>query len=113
MGGGREPCRQRSLALNAVIALSTVELRRCPAGITSPGLGSGWITDDRGIGEEVVAQSDSETDGRITDEAVEDLRGWLGVARRERGWNSGVTEDAVWHFALGVGDDNPLWWDRS
>src|SRR5579863_321123 len=61
----------------------------------------------------MAAQSDSEPEGRITDEAVEDLRGWLGVTRRERGWNSAVTEDAIWHFAQGVGDDNPLWWDRS
>jgi acyl dehydratase len=51
--------------------------------------------------------------GAITDEAIEALRGWLGVERRERGWNSMVTEDAIWHFALGVGDDNPLWWDRE
>ena len=21
--------------------------------------------------------------------------------------------DAIWHFALGVGDDNPLWWDQD
>jgi acyl dehydratase len=49
----------------------------------------------------------------ITDEAIEDLKGWLGQPRRERGWNSAVTEDAIWHFAQGVGDDNPLWWDRG
>ena len=51
--------------------------------------------------------------GAITDEAVESLRGWLAVERRERGWNSSVSEDAIWHFAQGVGDDNPLWWDRD
>jgi acyl dehydratase len=51
--------------------------------------------------------------GAITDQAIENLRGWLGVERRERGWNAVVTEDAIWHFALGVGDDNPLWWDRA
>jgi acyl dehydratase len=52
-------------------------------------------------------------EGKITDEAIEDLRKWLGVPRWERGWNSTVTEDAIWHFAQGVGDDNPLWWDRA
>jgi acyl dehydratase len=51
--------------------------------------------------------------GAITEEAVTALRGWLGVERRERGWNSVVSEDAIWHFAQGVGDDNPLWWDRG
>jgi acyl dehydratase len=49
----------------------------------------------------------------ITDEAIEDLKGWLGQPRIERGWNSAVTEDSIWHFAQGVGDDNPLWWDRT
>ena len=27
-------------------------------------------------------------------------------------WNHIVTADAIWHFALGVGDDNPLWSDQ-
>lgn len=34
----------------------------------------------------------------------------LGVGYDLRAWNSTVSRDAVWHFALGVGDDNPLWW---
>jgi acyl dehydratase len=49
--------------------------------------------------------------GRITDEAVDILRSQVGVVRDLRGWNSRATFDAIWHFALGVGDDNPLWWD--
>jgi acyl dehydratase len=49
----------------------------------------------------------------ITDAAIDDLKRWLGVPRVERGWVSAVTEDAIWHFALGIGDDNPLWWDRA
>lgn len=53
------------------------------------------------------------SEGKITPEAVADLRGWMGRERRERGWNSAVTQDNVWHFAQGVGDDNPLWWDAS
>ena len=24
-----------------------------------------------------------------------------------------MTEDAIWHFAQGVGDEHPLWWERS
>ena len=50
-------------------------------------------------------------DGRITDEGVESARSWIGVEREVRGWNSVATEDAIWHFAQGIGDDNPLWWD--
>ena len=55
----------------------------------------------------------TEDEGKITDGAIDALRAWVGVPRRDRGWNSSVTEDAIWHFALGVGDDNPLWWDRA
>lgn len=49
----------------------------------------------------------------INDDAVAELRSWLGRPRPARGWNSTVTADAVWHFAAGVGDDNPLWWDAD
>ncbi len=61
----------------------------------------------------MARQSDQDAGGTITDAAIEDLKGWLGKPRPERGWNSMVTEDAIWHFALGVGDENPLWWDRD
>jgi acyl dehydratase len=47
----------------------------------------------------------------ITDEALDIMRSELHRSWRVRGWNSAVTADAVWHFAMGVGDDNPLWWD--
>jgi hypothetical protein len=46
--------------------------------------------------------------GRITDRSLADVEGWLGVERVERGWNQVATADAIWHFAQGVGDDNPL-----
>jgi acyl dehydratase len=52
-------------------------------------------------------------DGRITEEAVEELRARIGVPTPSSPWNSEATYDNIWHFALGVGDDNPLWWDRS
>jgi acyl dehydratase len=37
----------------------------------------------------------------------------LGVPYDVPAWNSWISPDAVWHFALGVGDDNPLWWAPS
>jgi acyl dehydratase len=52
--------------------------------------------------------------GRITDEALEDMRAQIGVRQPiSAPWSRDVNADAVWHFALGVGDDNPLWWDRA
>ena len=39
------------------------------------------------------------------------VREQIGVTRQFRPWNSMATADAIWHFALGVGDDNPLWND--
>jgi acyl dehydratase len=62
---------------------------------------------------DVAASPEPEAGGKITDEAIEDLKEWLGVPRVERGWTASVTEDAIWHFAQGVGDDNPLFWDRA
>lgn len=52
-------------------------------------------------------------DGRITDDALEHMRSLLGAETPLRGWNSSASHDAIWHFALGVGDDNPLWWDEG
>jgi acyl dehydratase len=44
---------------------------------------------------------------------MREIREWIGVPRPARGWNRTVTADAVWHFAAGVGDDNPRWWDAD
>lgn len=52
-------------------------------------------------------------DGRITDEAIEHMRSLIGQETPLRAWNSSAGHDAIWHFALGVGDDNPLWWDEG
>jgi acyl dehydratase len=35
----------------------------------------------------------------------------MGIERPAGPWNSAITPDAAWHFAAGVGDDNPLWWN--
>jgi acyl dehydratase len=51
--------------------------------------------------------------GMVTDDSLARVRAWIGVPRRERGWNSVASADAIWHFAQGVGDDNPLWWDDA
>jgi acyl dehydratase len=52
--------------------------------------------------------------GAITDEGLASMRENIGVeSSLEMVWNNEARYDAVWHFALGVGDDNPLWWDRD
>lgn len=52
-------------------------------------------------------------EGKITDEGLAKMYAALGQKRQVPGWNSEVTRDNIWHFALGVGDDNPLWWDEA
>jgi len=51
--------------------------------------------------------------GKITDEGLAHMRAHLGIRRKVRPWNAEVTRDSVWHFAQGIGDDNPLWWDKA
>jgi acyl dehydratase len=51
--------------------------------------------------------------GRITEVGLEEMRAQIGIKEPVTPWISTVSEDAIWHFALGVGDDNPLWWDRQ
>ncbi len=55
--------------------------------------------------------TEAESRGRITDEMVEKLRGQLDVrcTPRTRAWHESATRDNVYHFARGIGDDNPLW----
>ncbi len=52
-------------------------------------------------------------EGKITEAALDHMHAWLNKPRPIPHWNSEVTKDNVWHFALGVGDDNPLWWDED
>jgi acyl dehydratase len=50
-------------------------------------------------------------DARITDEGIQAAVDRIGVSRPIR--PSVITEESVQRFAFGVGDDNPLWWDRG
>ena len=50
---------------------------------------------------------------RITEEGIDFMRAHLGIRRPVRAWNSEISRDSIWHFAQGVGDDNPLWWDEA
>jgi acyl dehydratase len=52
-------------------------------------------------------------EGRITAEGVAFMRSRIGVRTPVRPWNSVASADAIWHFALGLGDDNPLWSDEA
>jgi hypothetical protein len=49
----------------------------------------------------------------ITDETIAAMREDLHRPWPSQGWNTTAGSDAVWHFALGLGDDNPLWWPRD
>ena len=53
--------------------------------------------------------------GTITDEGIAAAATLIGMPlRRERmQWIETATRDAIRHFAWGVGDDNPLWFDRE
>ena len=53
------------------------------------------------------------TFGKITEESLADLRSRIGKEKPIRGWNTVTTKDAIWHFAEGMGDDNPLWTDEE
>src|SRR5258708_11244396 len=52
-------------------------------------------------------------DGHITTEGIEAMQADIGVARPVRPWSTAVDASAVWQFARGVGDENPLWWDEA
>jgi acyl dehydratase len=49
----------------------------------------------------------------ITEEALEELRKRIGVkiTKTVEPWIKEATQDAIRHFAYGIGDDNPLWID--
>jgi acyl dehydratase len=49
----------------------------------------------------------------ITDDGIAHLKSYIGKRREMRPWVSDVTYDAIWHFANGLGDDNPMWWDAD
>ena len=50
--------------------------------------------------------------GKITDEALKKMRSRIGMKLRPSIiFNNEGTRDAIWHFADGIGDNNPLWRD--
>lgn len=51
--------------------------------------------------------------GELTDAAIAEMREQIGSVQKVDSWVGRVDEDALWHFALGIGDDNPLWWNRE
>jgi acyl dehydratase len=54
-----------------------------------------------------------EATGRIDAASLSDARRFLGVKRSLRPWNTAVSKDTIWHFAMGIGDDNPLFNDAE
>ena len=56
--------------------------------------------------------------GRITEEGLERLRNRIGSFNRPRQYGVGLfneeaSRSAIRHFCQGIGDTNPLYWDRS
>ncbi|MFD9663574.1 DUF4387 family protein [Rhodococcus sp. NPDC059968] len=110
------------------VGVEDVQLFECPQiltlKLTLPRQGSGGAeeTDFDGVQyfvpllDVAVPQgksSQASNGGPINDESIGSLQQWLHVARPVKGWNSVVTPDAVRHFAQGIGDDNPMWWDEA
>jgi acyl dehydratase len=46
-------------------------------------------------------------------EKLAKARSMIGIERPTRAWNEVATKDAIWHFATGFGDLNPLWVDED
>lgn len=65
------------------------------------------------MSDPAIDRGDESLEGRITDAELARMRAAIGREAPVPAWNSAATEDAIWHFALGVGDDNPLWWNRA
>jgi acyl dehydratase len=52
--------------------------------------------------------------GKITPEAIHSLREKIGLPLRSRNsYNTSSCYDSVRHYCLGIGDDNPLWYDKE
>lgn len=60
-----------------------------------------------------ITRGEEFTNAMITDEMVELARKKIGVKKPVVPWNSQITSDTIWHFAMGVGDDNPIWWNED
>jgi acyl dehydratase len=65
--------------------------------------------------------SDGLIHGLITEEALDLMRERIGYPNptlrggllSHRPWVSELTDDAIYHYAMGVGDNNPLFWDPA
>ncbi|MBS4049481.1 MAG: MaoC family dehydratase N-terminal domain-containing protein [Alphaproteobacteria bacterium] len=55
----------------------------------------------------------STLEARITEEALEDLRRSMGIEVDLPQYNTAATDDAIRHYALGIGDDNPRFLDAA
>ena len=54
-----------------------------------------------------------DTKAKITDEGIRELKSRIGSYYKLTFGNSEVTADAIRHFARGIGDLNPLWFDEK
>ena len=51
---------------------------------------------------------------KLTDEALAELRAEIGTEiKGPHGWITEATRDGIRHFAMGIGDENPLWLDED
>ena len=50
---------------------------------------------------------------KITDEGLQELRSRIGSYYKFQYGNKEVTKDSIRHFAMGMGDPNPLWLDEK
>ena len=58
--------------------------------------------------------SDILTQGKITPEAIRSVREKIDLPLRSRNsYNTSSCYDSVRHYCLGIGDDNPLWYDKA
>ncbi len=57
--------------------------------------------------------STSRIGSRITDEALAVLRSDIGKQRELDQYNTVASEDAIRHYAIGIGDDSPRWLDPA
>lgn len=48
----------------------------------------------------------------ITDEMIDEARAYEGMDLRVEPWNHEATLDTIRHYAWGIGDRNPLWFDE-
>lgn len=60
-----------------------------------------------------MQSGETSTRAKITDEAIEELRKGIGEEWTLAQYNRVATEDAITHYALGMGDDNPRYLDSA